>query len=224
MARFVVERAADSVLYKTPISRIAQNILDSGSVRRSAGHLREEATQRELLTDRVEGMVAELATALRPASKLTRANAAELFNNHQHELIEAARAHADLVQWEAFTKALDGIEDAGTRQVLTWVRDLFGLVSIEKNLAWYLINGRLSGQRARTVTSYIDRLLARLRPHAQDLVDAFGYGPEHVRATIATGVEKERQDEAREYYRALRASGDEPVSEKSLKAKARTKG
>ncbi|MEP7765514.1 acyl-CoA dehydrogenase [Sanguibacter sp. 25GB23B1] len=224
MARFVVERAADSVLYKTPISRIAQNILDSGSVRRSAGHLREEATQRELLTDRVEGMVAELATALRPASKLTRANAAELFNNHQHELIEAARAHADLVQWEAFTKALEGIEDAGTRQVLTWVRDLFGLVAIEKNLAWYLINGRLSGQRARTVTSYIDRLLARLRPHAQDLVDAFGYGPEHVRATVVTGVEKERQDEAREYYRALRASGDEPVSEKSLKAKAGTKG
>ena len=40
-------------------------------------------------------------------------------------------------------------------------------------------------QRAAAVSSYIDRLCVRLRPHAQDLVDAFGYGPEHIRAAIA---------------------------------------
>ena len=130
-----------------------------------------------------------------------------------------AKAHAELVQWEAFTKALLDVKDEGTRRVLTWVRDLYGLSVIENNLAWYLMNGRLTGQRARTVSSYIDRLVLRLRPHAQDLVDAFGYGPEHLRAPIATGAEKERQDEARAYYRALRAAGDEPVKEKHLQKK-----
>lgn len=219
MARFVVERAADSVLYRTPLGRVAQMVQDRGEVRRSAGHLREEQAQRELLTDRVETMVAELATALRPASKLPAAQAAALFNEHQHELIEAARAHADLVQWEAFSKALGDVADLGNQLVLTWVRDLYGLSVIEKNLAWYLINGRLTGQRARTVSTYIDRLVARLRPYAQDLVDGFGYGPEHIRATIATGVEKQRQDEGREARRVARASGDEPVSEKSLARK-----
>lgn len=221
MARFVVERAADSVLYRTPLGRVAQAIQDRGEVRRSAGHLREEQVQRELLTDRVDTMVAELATTLRPSARLPRDEAAALFNAHQHELIEAARAHADLVQWEAFSKALGDVTDPGTQLVLTWVRDLFGLSVIEKNLAWYLINGRLSGQRARTVSSYTDRLVARLRPYAQDLVDGFGYGPEHVRATIATGVEKQRQDEAREARRVARASGDEPVSERSLSQKTR---
>lgn len=221
MARFVVERAADTLLYKTPLVRAGQTIVDTGSVRRAAGHLRGETAQRELLTDRVEAMVADLATALRPASKLSREKAAALFNAHQHELIEAARAHADLLQWEAFTKALVDVDEPGTLQVLTWVRDLYGLTVIEKNLAWYLINGRLSGQRARTVTSYIDRLVARLRPHAQSLVDSFGYGPEHIRAAIATGAEQVRQDEAREYYRLQRASGDAPVHEKSLKKTAR---
>ena len=216
MARFVVERAADSVLYRTPLGRVAQTLQDRGEVRRSAGHLREEVAQRELLTDRVETMVADLASALRPASKMGREEAAALFNTHQHELIEAARAHADLVQWEAFSKALGDVVDPDTQLVLTWVRDLYGLSVIEKNLAWYLINGRLTAQRARTVSSYTDRLVARLRPYAQDLVDGFGYGPEHVRATIATGVEKQRQDEAREARRVARASGDEPVSEKSL--------
>jgi acyl-CoA oxidase len=58
-----------------------------------------------------------------------------------------------------------------------------------------------------------------VRPHAQDLVDAFGYGPEHLRATIASGIEAERQEEARAYYDALRASGTMPVVEKAPKKK-----
>ncbi|RYV51461.1 acyl-CoA dehydrogenase family protein [Pengzhenrongella frigida] len=216
VARYVANRAADAALHRTPLLRAVQTLSDGGNVRRSAGQLRDADTQRELLTDRVETMVAEVANALRPATRSSREDAAALFNAHQHELIEAARAHAELVQWQAFTAALGRIEDPGTRQVLTWVRDLFGLSIIERNLAWYLINGRLSAGRARTVTSYIARLLTRLRPYAQDLVDAFGYGPEHVRASIASGVERERQDEARAYYRAERASGDAPVPEKSV--------
>ncbi|WP_336706723.1 acyl-CoA dehydrogenase family protein [Oerskovia sp. USHLN155] len=219
MARFVVEQAADAALHRTPLKRAAQTLADVGDPRRAVGHLKDVGNQRDLLTDRVETMVADVAAALRPAQKATPEKAAELFNEHQHELIEMAKAHADLLHWEAFTQALDTIEDAGTRQVLTWVRDLFGLTTIERNLAWYLINGRLSAQRARTVSGYVDRLVARLRPHAQDLVDAWGYGPEHLRAKIASGAEQVRQDEAREYYRQLRASGDEPVSEKSIKAR-----
>lgn len=80
-------------------------------------------------------------------------------------------------------------------------------------------------QRARTLAPYINRVLAKLRPHALDLVDAFGYGPEHLRATIATGIERERQDEARDYYRTLRASSSAPIDEKVLiqKAKAASK-
>lgn len=219
MARLVVERAADTVLYGTPVARALQTITDQGQRRRAVGHLRGEEAQRSLLADRVETMVEHVAGRLRPASKLPAAEAAALFNQNQHELIEMAKAHAELVQWEAFTKALLDVEDEGTRRVLTWVRDLYGLTVIESNLAWYLMNGRLTGQRARTVSSYIDRLVLRLRPHAQDLVDAFGYGPEHLRASIATGAEKERQDEARAYYRALRAAGDEPVKEKHLTKK-----
>ena len=88
---------------------------------------------------------------------------------------------------------------------------------IEKNLAWYLIHGRLSAQRAEAITAYIDdRLLPRLRPHAIALTDAFGFEPEHLRASIATGAEKVRQDEARAHYADLAAKGELPVQEKSL--------
>lgn len=223
MARYVVDRAADTVLYKTPLNRAVQSIADTGLKRRSAVELRDEETQRELLTDRVETMVENLAAALRPASKMGQAAGAALFNEHQAELIEAAKAHADLVQWEAFTKAIKDIDEPATHSVLVALRDLFALTRIEANLAWYLINGRLSTQRAETVTSYINRLLTRLRPHAQDLIDAFGLTDGLTRSTISTGVEQVRQDEAREYFRKQRASGDAPISEKALARNAKKK-
>ena len=214
LAKYVAGRAADAAWHRTPLARVVQVLSDGGDVRRSVGHLRDTETQRELLTDRVETMVAEIGTALRPATKAPREEAARRFNAQQHALVEAARAHAELLLWEAFTAGLAQVTDPGTRQVLTWLRDLYGLSVIEKNLAWYLIHGRLSAARARTVTSYLDRLLTRLRPHAQDLVDAFGYGPEHVRAVIASGVEAERQAEAREHQRRARADGTAPRPEK----------
>ncbi|VEH35868.1 acyl-CoA dehydrogenase [Cellulomonas fimi] len=214
VARLVAERASDAARFRTPLHRALQTISDVGDPRRSAGQLRETETQRALLVDRVETMVAEIAQALRPAQKADPAAAAAIFNSQQHALVEAARAHAELVQWESFTAALARVEDPGTQQVLTWVRDLFGLTVIERHLAWYLVNGRLSAGRARTVTSYIDRLVARLRPHAQDLVDAFGFEQAHLRAPIASGAEQARQDEARAYHRAQRASGDAPIPEK----------
>ncbi|GEL95944.1 acyl-CoA dehydrogenase family protein [Cellulomonas composti] len=210
----VARAAAERAVHRTPLIRAVQTISDVGDARRSAGQLRDEETQRELLTDRVEVMVAELAMALRTASKLSPAEAAALVNAHQHELIEAARAHAERVQWEAFTRGVHATTDPGTKRVLTWLRDLFGLALVEQHLAWYLVNGRLSAGRARTVSSYLDRLLVRLRPHAQDLVDAFGYGPEHLRAPIASGDEAARQDEARAHFRAQRVAGREPVPEK----------
>ena len=219
IARYVAGRAADAALYRTPLARVAQALADGGDVRRSAGRLRDADTQRELLADRVETMVAEVAVALRPAMKAPREEAARRLNAQQHALIECARAHTDLLLWDAFTEGLTQVEDPGTAQILTWLRDLYGLTVIEQNLAWYLIHGRLSAGRARTVTSYVERLLTRLRPHAQHLVDAFGYEQDHLRAAIASGAERDRQDESRDHLRRLRASGAAPRPEKEARTR-----
>ncbi|MDJ0356733.1 acyl-CoA dehydrogenase [Paenarthrobacter sp. PH39-S1] len=216
LARYAFNQAADLTLHKTGLRQVAQFVADTGSVQKSVLALRDEDGQRALLTDRIQTMVAEVAGSLKDAAKLPQPKAAGIFNQHQHELIEAAQAHAELLQWEAFTEGLGQIEDAGTKEVLTWLRDLFGLGLIDKHLSWYLMNGRISMQRARTVGGYLNRLLVKIRPHALDLVDAFGYGPEHLRATIASGIEKSRQDEAAEYFRRQRASGSAPMDEKVL--------
>jgi acyl-CoA oxidase len=219
LARFAVGHTAGRVFHGAGLRQLGQTVADFGSTARSVQLGLRAEQQHELLADRVQQMIADLGAALRPAATMSQVDAAALFNTHQAELIEAARAHGELLQWEAFSDGVAAVGDEPTRQVLGWLRDLFGLWLVERNLAWYLINGRLSGQRALSVSRYIDRLCARLRPHAQDLVDAFGFAPEHVRAPIALGGEQERQDEARAHYAALQASGEAPVSEKSLRKK-----
>ncbi|QNO37631.1 acyl-CoA dehydrogenase family protein [Protaetiibacter sp. SSC-01] len=218
MAQYVAGQVGEATVNRTGLRQLGQAIADFGSTARSVGFVRDEASQRQLLTDRVHTAVAELAGKLRPASKLSPVDAAALFNRYQNDLIKTARAHGELLQWEAFTRALAKVPEGDTKQVLTWLRDLFGLGLIEKDAAWYLTHGRLSGQRAAAITAYIDdRLLPRIRAHALDLVGAFGLTPELVRAPIASGVEQQRQDEARGYYAELRASGEAPVDEKTLR-------
>ena len=216
LAKYAVGQTAGRVFHGAGLRQFGQAVADLGSTARSVENGLRAEQQHELLTDRVQQMVADIAGRLRAADK-DKVLGEKLFNENQAELIEAARAHGELLQWEAFTDALGRIEDEDSKTVLTWLRDLFGLQLVEKHLAWYLINGRLSAQRAASVSRYIDRLCARLRPHALDLVKAFGYEPEHLRAPLASGAEQIRQDEARAYYADLRASGEAPVDEKALK-------
>lgn len=225
LARAAASQLGDRVS-RFGLRQLGQSIADLGQTARSVESFRTAEAQRELLTDRVETMVAEVASALRDAGKDApkeerAARNEDAFNAQQHKLIEAARAHAELLQWEAFTEEVEKFTDPGTKQVMTWLRDLFGLTLIERNMTWYLVHGRMSGKRAESVTAYIDRLLGRIREHALDLVDAFGLDDALLRAEIATGIELERQEEAQNYVDAQRAAGTWPVHEKELRAKAK---
>ena len=204
MAGYLADQVGDAAFNRSGLRRLAQNVADFGSTARSIGYVRSTASQRQLLTDRVHSMVAEIADHLKPASKLPPKEAAELMNKHQSALIDAAWAHAELVVWEAFTHAVDRMEQGANKQVMRWLRDLHGFTLIEKHRDWYLMKGRLSAHRAEAITDYINhRLLPRLRPHALDLVDSFGLAEGHIRAPIATGDEHARQEEARAYEKGL---------------------
>lgn len=221
LAKFAVGQVSEKVT-RFGLRQIGQSIIDFGLTSRSVESVRSADAQRELLSDRVETMVAQVAQALREATKHVtkedRAHAtAAAFNAQQSHLIEAARAHSELLQWESFTEALEQFE-GDTLKVMTWLRDLFGLHLIEKHIAWYLINGRLNGTRAEAITAYIDRLVRRIRDHAQELVDAFELTPQLLRAEIATGIEAERQQEAQDYVDSRIAAGTWPVHEKTLRA------
>ncbi|MEL0200226.1 MAG: acyl-CoA dehydrogenase [Aquiluna sp.] len=185
LAQYVAGQFGEATINRGGLRGLAQNIVDFGSTARSVGYVKEEEHQHQLLTDRVHTMVASIANKLKAAGS-DKAKQAELFNRYQNDLIKAAKAHAELIMWEAFTSALKTIKDEDSLKILTWLRDLYGFTLLEDNLDWYLINGRLSGGRAEAITEYIDtRLLPRLRPHVESLVDAFELSPELVRTTLA---------------------------------------
>jgi acyl-CoA oxidase len=189
LAQYVAGQFGEATINRGGLRGLAQSIVDFGSTARSVGYVKDEEHQHQLLTDRVHTMVANIANKLKAAGS-DKAKQAELFNRHQNDLIKAAKAHAELIMWEAFTSALKTIKDADSLKILTWLRDLYGFTLLEDNLEWYLINGRLSAARAEAITEYIDtRLLPRLKPHAESLVDAFELSPGLVRTTLA-------QDEA----------------------------
>ena len=185
LAQYVAGQFGEATINRGGLRGLAQNIVDFGSTARSVGFVKEEEHQHQLLTDRVHTMVATIANKLKAAGT-DKAKQAELFNRYQNDLIKAAKAHAELIMWEALTSALKTIKDEDSLKILTWLRDLYGFTLLEDNLDWYLINGRLSSARAEAITEYIDtRLLPRLRPHVENLVDAFELPPELVRTTLA---------------------------------------
>ena len=195
LAQYVVEQVGEVAINRGGLRGLAQKFTDFGSTARSIGFVRDEEHQHQLLTDRVHTMIARLANELRHSGKKDPVETERVFNRHQNDLILAAKAHGELIQWEAFTSALKKIKSPETLKVMTWLRDLFGFTLLEENLAWYLMNGRLTSQRAEAITDYIDgRLLGRLKPHALDLVDAFGLSEGLIRSDLAFGSESRRRE------------------------------
>lgn len=193
LAQYVAGQVGEAAINRGGLRGLAQKMVDFGSTARSVGFVKDEEHQHQLLTDRVHTMVANLANKLKHSGPKDRVKEAELFNRYQNDLILAAKAHAELIMWEAFTSALKTIKDEDSLQILTWLRDLYGFTLLEENLSWYVINGRLSGPRAEAITDYIDgRLLPRLRPHVESLVDAFLLTPELIGTNLAKD-EAERQ-------------------------------
>lgn len=215
ITKYVSSRAEDLAFNRTGLRRVAQLIQDTGTQKKSAKALRDPKWQRDLMQDRVHTMVAEAADALRPARKMSATEATKLFNSQQVKLIEAARSHGELLQWEAMTETLGKLE-GHTAQVMTWLRDLFGLTLIQKNLGWYVSYGLISTQRGRALDEYINRLLDKVEPYSLQLVEAFGLKQAHLRADISSGLEEVRQADAEEYFRKLRASSEAPIDEKTL--------
>ncbi|MFC5379896.1 acyl-CoA dehydrogenase [Aquipuribacter nitratireducens] len=133
----------------------------------------DRAQQLALLVDRERHVVEGLARRVRHA-RSGDGDAFEATNAAQPHMLAAARAHLDRVQLEAFVTGIERCEDAAAAAVLEQVCDLFALSLLEQEKAWFLEHGRMSGATARQLTRLVDEACGALRPHARELVDAFG--------------------------------------------------
>jgi acyl-CoA oxidase len=108
----------------------------------------------------------------------------EVFNDCQDHVLATARAHVQREILESFCGAIDRTHDPRVRPVLERLCDLYALAEIERDRAWFQEHGRISSTRAKMVTRAVNQLCAELRPHAEDLVDAFGIPDQVLAAPI----------------------------------------
>ncbi|CAN5635563.1 hypothetical protein BH10ACT10_BH10ACT10_29720 [soil metagenome] len=109
---------------------------------------------------------------------------AVVFSRCQDHVINAAHAHVERIVLEAFLDKLDTLETRPNKQAMTLMCDLYALWSIGTDRAWFLEHGRLSNARSKAVTAQVNELGRRVRPVAQQLVDAFGVPREMLRAEL----------------------------------------
>ena len=190
LVRFVASTAVETVLERTNARSILERLRDvvPGSGSRTSDEapgagLLESAYHLEMLTWREEHILSSVARRLKRGMDSGR-EPAEVFSLCQDHVISAAHAHVERVVLEAFLDKLDEVEPGPNRDALTVLCDLYALSCIEQDRGWFLEHGRLSNARSKAVTAQVNDLNRRVRPIAQQLVDAFGVPREMLRAEL----------------------------------------
>ena len=175
-ARFIAAQAVEIAVEKAALRPLIERLRDvvpnrSDSADPDAG-LRDDAYHSGMLRFREEHMLSGVARRLK-AGIDAGDEPFEVFNRCQDHVIAAGRAHVDRVVLEAFQAAVQEAPEE-IRELLKDVYDLYALVTIEAERAWYLEHGRLSPGRSKAITALVNELCATVRPAAVELVDAFG--------------------------------------------------
>jgi acyl-CoA oxidase len=176
-ARYVAGIALGTVVEKTSMRQVLERLRDAVPGRDDDGDpdagLLDPEYHLSMLRWREDHMTSSVARRIQTGVSRG-GEPGDVFSRAQDHVISTAWAHAERLVLEAFLTKVDNMPDGTNRQVMNMVADLFALSVIEGDRAWFMEHGRLSTARSKAVTAMVNELCRRLRPHAVDLVDAFG--------------------------------------------------
>lgn len=178
MVRFVAGLAVDTVLERTRVHRLFEQIRDALPGGKDDWHtdsgLRDPNYHLAMYRFREEHLIGGVARRLKRGVD-SGMNPGEVFSRVQDHVIAAARAHVERLVLEAFVAKVAAVpeEDEDLRLTLNLLCDLHALSGIEADRAWFIEHGRLNTQRSKAITREVAELCRRVRPVARELVDAF---------------------------------------------------
>jgi acyl-CoA oxidase len=183
-AGFVASQAWETVVEKTAGRELIQRLTDD----LIPGREREEdLTDRDyhlgLFRWREEHTLSGAARRLRRGIE-DGGDPFDVFNDCQDHVLAVARAHTEREILESFAAAVEDCSDPDLKVVLSALCDLHALAEIERDRAWFQEHGRISSTRSKAITRTVNGLCEGLRPHALELVDAFGIPDEILCAPI----------------------------------------
>jgi len=147
-------------------------------------HLRSEDFQREALRFRARAMLQSAAQRLRRRIG-DGMRPFDAFVEVQDQLVDVARAHAQHLSLQGMIDGVSQTDETSLRSVLSLLRSLYALSSVEENLDWYLEAGYVESSKSKAIRNEVNELCKEVRPHAQGLVDAFGIPDALLQAPIA---------------------------------------
>ena len=174
MVRFVAATATDVVKERTAAAQLIQRLIDARPGKNEEQDLLDRGTQLELFEDREQHVIETAARRLQRAAGKPESEGFAIFNAAQDHVIRCARVHVQRIVLEAFTAGIARCEDEDAADLLRDVCSLYALTEIEEDLAWFMGHNRISDSRAKTVTSLVNDLLDKLRPHTITLIEGFG--------------------------------------------------
>lgn len=103
---------------------------------------------------------------------------------HPH-MLNIAYAYLDRVVLEQFQNQVETVTDAGLKEALNRLYNLFALHKIEENKGWYLEQGYMEGVKTKAIRKMVSQLCWEIRQDAVPLVNAFNI-PDSCLAPIVT--------------------------------------
>ena len=112
----------------------------------------------------------------------------DAFNVCQHHLVQVGLAYIERIVLEQFISQVNQITDAGCKQALKRLCDLFALSQMDKNKGWYLEQGYMEGSKTKAIRKLVNQLCWEVRQDAVPLVNAFNIPDACLAAPIAVGA------------------------------------
>ena len=187
MVRYVAGIAVETVVEKTAMRQFIERLQDAvpggGQSDDPDAGLLDPAYHLSMLRWREDHLTSSVARRIKTGVDRG-GDPAEVFSVAQDHVIKAASAHGERLVLEAFHTKIENTPTGSNRDVLNMLSDLYALSVIEADRAWFMEHGRLSAGRSKAVVSMVNELCRKLRPHAADLVDAFGVPRELLRTEL----------------------------------------
>ena len=160
------------------------NPLTSGQT--DPDHLRSAEFQQNALDYRAGRLLQTAAQRLR-ARLDSDMQPFDAFVEVQDHLVSLAEAHAERIVLRAFIEQIETVDDPSVKQVLTRLRSLYALHTIESDRGWFLESGVLSTSKSKAIREQVNALCGEVRPDAEALVNAFAIPDACIAAPIGTG-------------------------------------
>ena len=178
IVRFLRDRADAALGEVNPVAR--RNT--------AAGHLLDPGWHRALFERRERQLLVSAAARLK--GRIDRGeDSFDAFVDVQDHLLTLAHAHGERLVLEAFQAAVERAPEGQIRTVLSLQCALYALARLEADRAWFLEQNLFDAPVAKAVRTEVNALLARLRPVAVELVDAFGIPDALLGSDIATAID-----------------------------------